>query len=1153
MSHFFIDRPIFATVLSIVIVIMGAVSLLGLPVAQYPEVTPPTVSITTTYPGASAQVVADTVATPIEQQVNGVENMLYMSSRSTNDGRMTLDVTFELGTDVDFAQVLTQNRVAIALPQLPEEVTRQGVTTKKKSPSILLCVNLISPDERYDQLYMSNYATINIKDALARVKGVGDVTFLGGRDYSMRIWLDPNKLAQRNMTASDVVNALREQNLQVAAGVIGQPPAPKGQEFQYTVNTLGRLLNEKQFQEVIVKTGVGTEIVRVKDIGRVELGAQNYDVSSYLDGAESITLAVFQLPGSNALETAESIRQEMEKLKARFPQGLDYRVVYDTTVFVEESIAEVYKTLFEAVFLVFIVVLVFLQDWRTTIIPMVAVPVSLVGTFFIMNLLGFSLNNLSLFGLVLAIGIVVDDAIVVVENVDRWMAKGLSANDAAHRAMSEVTGPIVATSLVLVAVFVPTAFIAGISGQFYKQFALTIAASTIISTFNALTLSPALCALLLKNEEHVGKVEGAATSAPPKEPLPRVGVMALFGLMAVYLFKNTALNLAGVDESSWPQQQYLVMGLLFLVAALVGGFVAVLVSRALIAFFVAFNLAYDKIQAGYTSMVRGFLRVAVIALAVYAGLMGLTVAEFSAVPVGFIPQQDKGYLIVNAQLPDGSSLQRTEAVMEELTAEALKTPGVDHVISVPGYSALTSINLSNAGTMFVTLTPFEERAGKADLYSDAIAGKLRAEFYGVLEAIVGVFGAPPVEGLGSTGGFKLQIENRGSEGPAALQAAVTEMTDLGNSQPGLVGLFSSYRADQPQLYVDIDRTKAKTEGIALDDIFKTLQVYLGSAYVNDFTQFGRNWQVLVQADSDFRNRRTDIGKLKVRNASGEMIPLAALVNIKEISGPAVVNRYNMYPSAEITGGTAPGFSSGQAISLIERLAEERLPRSMSFEWTELTLLQILAGNTAVYVFMLGTLLVFLVLSAQYESWSMPLAIVLIVPMCLLSAITGVFLTGSENNIFTQIGLVVLIGLAAKNAILIVEFAKQQQDEGLDRFEASVEACRLRLRPILMTSFSFILGVLPLLLATGAGAEMRTALGLCVFSGMLGVTLFGPFFTPVFYLVIRWMVERGGTSSRIVRAETLAAAGVSPDGTGKLSVRQTVKTSPPAAKEKKPPA
>jgi multidrug efflux pump len=1138
-SHFFIDRPIFATVLSIVILIVGLVALTQLPVAQYPDVAPPTVQVTATYPGANARTTADNVATPIELQVNGVERMLYMSSKSTNDGQMNLDVTFELGTNLDTAQVLVQNRVAVAEASLPEEVKRIGVTTKKKSPSILMCVNLISGKRTdgsfyYDQLYLSNFASLSVKDDLARIKGVGDVAFLGPRDYSMRVWLDPDKLAARDLTATDVINAVREQNRQVAAGRLGQPPVPAAEsvQFQLPINTQGRLTTAEQFENIILKTSSDGGIVYFKDVVRdavlddegrvvgrgIELGAKNYDVNSYLDGEPSATLAVFQLPGSNAVDTAHAIREKMEELKSRFPEGVDYRVYYDTTVFVEESIASVVHTLIEAFVLVFIVVLVFLQNWRATIIPMVAVPVSLIGTFSVMALLGFSLNNLSLFGLVLAIGIVVDDAIVVVENVERWLAEGLSPRDAARKAMEEVTGPVIAIALVLCAVFVPTAFMAGISGQFYKQFALTIAASTIISAFNSLTLSPALAALMLKGHGH------GEHGHAQQEALPRAGIAIIGGLVAYAFLLAPIGHFMGIEvgghgapaESAHEVSASTLWALragVFAAGAIVGWFAGIVVNYVLGAFFRGFNWIFDVAINVYGKIVAGLLRVSFVALLVYGGLMGLTFLGFRVVPVGFIPEQDKGYLVLNAQLPDGASLDRTDKVVREMSKVAREIPGVDHTIDLPGYSAVLGTNISNVGGMFVILKPFEERAGRPELSAPAIIAKLREKFAGITAARVGVFGAPPVEGLGTTGGFKLQVKDLSSAGLRSLQGAVENVADEANRDPRLAGVFSSFSVTQPQLFVQVDEEKAKAQGINLKDIDSTLQAYLGSFYVNDFFFQDRNWQVNLQAAPPYRMKIEDIGNLEVRNGKGDRVPLRTLINVRYDSGPAIVNHYNTKTSAEINGNTAPGVSSGQAIDIMDSLCDTALPSTMGYEWTELTLQQILASQDVLtkLAFPLAVVFVFLVLSAQYESWSLPLSIILIVPMCLLAAIAGVYIAKLQNDIFTQIGLVVLIGLAAKNAILIVEFAKQLQDQGKPRFEATVEACRLRLRPILMTSFAFILGVVPLVLATGAGAEMRHTLGVAVFSGMLGVTAFGIFFTPVFYSVVRKFTEAKSAS------------------------------------------
>ena len=1129
-SQFFINRPVFATVLSVVIVIVGGIAALRLPVGQYPDVVPPTISIQTVYPGASAQVVADTVTTPIEQEVNGVEEMLFISSKSTGDGQSVIDVTFKLGTDIDRAQVLTQNRVAIAEAKLPAEVKRQGVITKKKSPSILLCVNLFSSDGRYDQLYLSNYGLIQVKDAIARLDGVGDVAFLGARDYSMRIWLDPDKLATRNITAGDVIKALQEQNIQVPAGRLGQPPATPGIAFQVPLNTTGRLFDPEEFADVIIKTGhestaiksapaVGREIVRIRDVGRVELGAKNEDTASSVDGSEAITMAIYQRPGSNAIATAKRVRNEMEKLAASFPSGLEYGVLYDTTVFVEESIQEVMKTLFEAVILVFVVVLLFLQNWRATLIPMIAVPVSLIGAFAVMAGLGFSLNNLSLFGLVLAIGIVVDDAIVVVENVERLIRQGLPPREAARQAMREVSGALIAIALVLAAVFVPTAFITGISGEFYRQFAITIAASTVFSAINSLTLSPALAAILFnrhntsdrKNQKH-----------QRNDPLPAIVIGLLFGLMTIWLAEDFVLVWTGLANGSQPALTIWLLRLcLFGVGFVCGSFLAPFFNKLLAGFFKLFNLFFDVTTGAYGVVVGLLLKIGIVVVGAYIALMGLTYFGFNTVPVGFIPEQDKGYLLVNATLPEGASHERTAEVIAELEKIAAETPGVAHTISVSGYSLLSSVSLSNAGGMFVILDPFASRAVHSEQSSFAIARKLRNDFYRVRDARCVVFNAPPIDGLGNTGGFKLQIRDRTGHGSTELEQTTAGLADALAAQPGLVGLFSSFKANQPQLFINIDRTKAKAAGVSIQSIHQTLQVYLGSTYVTDCTACGRTWQVMAQADAPFRMLPEDIGRLEVRNTDGEMVPLATLLTVEETSGPAVVTRYNLAPSADLSGSTLAGTSSGDAIALVETLASQPpggqglLPRGIDFEWTDLSLQQILAGNTATFVFAMGTLFVFLVLAAQYESWLLPLAVILIVPMCLLAAISGVWIAGSDNNIFTQIGLLVLVGLAAKNAILIVEFAKQREADGLPRTQAILEAATQRLRPILMTSLAFILGVVPLLIGRGAGAEMRVALGTAVFSGMIGVTVFGIFFTPVFYSVIMWFSGKNDTKTPAV--------------------------------------
>ncbi len=1050
-SRFFIDRPIFAAVLSIILTLAGGVALFTLPVSQYPEVTPPTVLVTASYPGANAKTVRDTVAAPIEQQVNGVENMIYMSSQCTNDGQYTLTVTFKLGMDSDMAQVLVQNRVSLAQPVIPSLVQRQGINVKKMSPSTMMIVNLISPDGRYNDIYLSNYATIQIKDELGRLEGVANVAYMGQRDYSMRAWLDPDKLASLGLTASDVVNAINQQNVQVAAGQIGQEPVPPGQLFQLTINTLGRLVDVDQFGAIVLKaSGSGgdersksdssgstqaTGIVRLRDVARVELGAQQYDQSCTLDGKPSVALSIYQLPGSNALRTAKGVYKKMEELKQRFPEGLDYRIAYNTTPFIEESILEVFKTLRDAIILVALVVLVFLQNWRAAIIPLVAVPVAIVGTFAVMAACGFSLNNLSLFGLVLAIGIVVDDAIVVVENVERWLAEGLSPRDAARKAMDEVTGPVIAVALVLCSVFVPCAFISGITGEFFRQFAVTIAVSTAFSALNSLTLSPALAALLLKPH-------GAKR-----------------------------------DPMTW------------------------LIDLSLGWFFKGFNKTFGLGTEIYTRVVGLSLRGTVLVLAVYVGLLGLTYVEFTRVPTGFVPQQDKGYLLVSVQLPDSSSVQRTRELLDRIESMARKTEGVEHTVGISGQSLILNTNAPNLGSLYVMLKDFHQRRG---LSADAIAATLRDQCRReIREAAVGIFGAPPIDGLGTTGGFKIVIEDRGNQGIGALQQVSDKIVDEANKTRGLQGVFNSSRADTPWLYLDIDRTKCLALGVPLSDVFNALQVYLGSYYVNNFNEFGRSWQVNVMAAADYRDRIEKIRQLQVANADKQMIPLGTLLTVRNSSGPLMLMRYNMYASAAVTGNLAPGTSSGDAIRLVEEIADKVLPRTMAYDWTELTYMQLLAGNTAMYVFALAVAFVFLVLAAQYESWSLPLGVILVVPMCLLCSVVGVSIAGMDLNIFTQIGLIVLVGLASKNAILIVEFAKQEHEAGKSRRDATLNACRLRLRPILMTSFAFILGVVPLVLATGAGAEMRQTLGTAVFSGMLGVTLFGIFLTPVFYYAITW--------------------------------------------------
>ena len=1033
-AHFFIRRPIFAGVLSITVFIMGLLAMFQLPIGEYPEVVPPTVVVRATFPGATPKTIAETVASPLEQSINGVEGSLYMYSQATADGVMTLTVTFKLGTDPDQAQVQVQNRVQQALPKLPEEVRALGVTTTKQSPDLTMVVHLFSPNGRYDEVYLRNYATLQVKDALARIPGAGDVLVFGSGDYAMRVWLNPDELASRNLTASDVVAAIREQNVQVAGGIIGQPPVRDPVNFELLVNVKGRLTTEEEFGNIIVKTGANGEKTLLKDVSRVELGAGDYSLRSLLNNKTAVALPIFQTPGANALQLSTNVRHTMEELKKNFPEGIDYSVAYDPTVFVRNSIEAVVHTLFEALLLVVLVVIVFLQTWRAAIIPLAAVPVSLVGTFTMMLLFGFSINALSLFGLVLAIGIVVDDAIVVVENVERNIARGLSSLEAAKVAMTEVTGPIVATALVLCAVFIPTAFISGLTGQFYKQFAITIAISTVISAFNSLTLSPALCAVLLKDHH------------APKDWLWRA-MGGVFGC-----------------------------------------------------FFKPFNRVFASSGEKYGAGVKAVLRKGAIASLVYGGLVLLTGWSFEKVPTGFVPTQDKQYLIAFAQLPEAASLNRTEAVIRRMSDIGLKQPGIDSAVAFPGLSINGFSVAPNSGIVFFTLKPFEERRAP-NLSGTAIAAALNQKLSVIQDAFVLTVPPPAVMGLGQFGGFKLYIEDRAGLGYDTLYQNLQPLIGKGNQTPNLAGLFSTFTVNVPQLDADVDREKAKTEGVPLGNLFDTLQIYLGSLYVNDFNRFGRTYEVIAQADSQFREHPDDITRLKTRNDQGEMVPLGALVKVTETHGPDRVMRYNGYPAAEVNGGPAPGFSSGQAEAAMAKIAEDNLPRGMAYEWTDLTYQRILAGNTTVFVGPLCILLVFLVLAALYESFRLPLAIILIVPMCLLFAITGVWLKGSDNNIFTQIGFIVLVGLACKNAILIVEFAKRKQDEGFTPFDAAIEACRLRLRPILMTSIAFIAGVFPLVVSHGAGAEMRQAMGIAVFSGMIGVTLFGLFLTPVFYVTL----------------------------------------------------
>jgi len=1023
-SKFFIEHPIFASVISIIIVIAGAAAVGVLPIAQYPEITPPTVEVKATYPGANASVVAATVASPIEQEVIGVENMIYMSSVSAGDGSYTLTVSFEVGTDLDMAQVLVQNRAKLAEPKLPEEVRREGVNVKKKSPNITLLISLYSPDGRFDELYMANYATLRIRDTLSRISGVGDVTIFPASDYSMRIWLDPHKLRSLGMTTGEVLAAVREQNVQVAAGQIGQPPAPPGQSFQFAVNVLGRLTEVEQFEDIIIKTGQGGRITRLKDVARIELGGKTYDVTSRLSGETAAAIAVYQLPGSNALNVAARVRAALKEMSAYFPEGLEYKIPYDTTIFVDTAIKQVYITLLEAVALVFLVLFLFLQDWRATLIPAVTIPVSLIGTLAVMLPLGFSLNLLTLFGLVLAIGIVVDDAIVVVEATVAHMERGMKRKEAAIKAMNEVSGPVVATTLVLLAVFIPAAFLPGITGQLYRQFAITIAVATVFSSINALTMSPALSSLLLR--------------LPPEK-------------------KNF--------------------------------------------FFRGFDKFFAKTENGYRRVAKAVTRRSLIMLLLALGLAGLTGWQFSSLPTGFLPTEDQGYIIVHVQLPNAASQERTNEVLDQIDSILKDADGVTDWVVLGGYSMIDATNSSNTAVVFVTLDPWDDRTDPS-LSQEAILSHLQGHFNQIQESIVFGFFPPAIPGLGVAGGFQMQIEDRGGVGLRELDVMVREIIRDGNAQSRLAGLNTTYRVDVPQLFAEVDRTKAKTIGVPLTEVFGTLQAYLGSAYVNDFNKFGRTWQVKVQADHRFRIEPRDIRELEVRNARGEMVPIGTLVKVERIVGPQTILRYNLYPSASITGAAAPGYSSGQALGLMEEIAREKLPNSMGFEWTGMSFQERKVGSEAIMVFALAIVLVFLVLSAQYESWTNPAAVIMVVPLAVLGTVVALLLKGSDNNVYTQVGVVLLIGLASKNAILIVEFAMAEREKGKSVLEAVVDAAKLRFRPILMTSIASIAGFLPLVVASGAGAASQQAIGTAVVGGMAAATFMSLLFTPVFYVVMQ---------------------------------------------------
>jgi multidrug efflux pump len=1054
-SRFFIDKPIFAAVLSIIIFVAGLIALFTLPVAEYPDVVPPSVQIRAQYPGADARVIAETVATPLEQEVNGVDNMLYMSSQSTADGNLLLTVTFKIGTKVSQAETDVENRVQRALPHLPEEVRQIGVTTIKSSPSLTMVVHLTSPDGRYDDQYLRNYATINIKDQLDRLNGIGQVQLNGSGDYAMRIWLDPVKIAARDMTTTDVTDAIREQNVQVAGGAIGQSPS-KGSDFQLSVKTQGRLQTPEEFGNIIVRTGADGALTRLRDVARIELGANAYNLRARLDNKPAVALVIFEAPNANALQMSSDVRDRMEELKADFPAGMEYDIVYDTTRFVQQSITAVIHTLLEAIALVVLVVIIFLQTWRASLIPLLAVPVSVVGTFAVMLGFGFSINTLSLFGLVLAIGIVVDDAIVVVENVERNIASGRSPRDATVQAMKEVSGPIIAIALVLCAVFVPIAFVPGLSGEFYKQFALTIAISTVISAFSSLTLAPALSATLLQAHD------------APKDALTRV-IDKLFGR-----------------------------------------------------FFTGFNRFFGRSSERYERGVKGTLKRKSSSIAIYLMLAACAGLMFKLVPTGFVPLQDKGYLIGIAQLPNAASLDRTDAIIQRMGKIAMDTPGVLHAVQFPGLSVNDFTASPSAGIAFSDLTDFDQRK-TSDLSAGAIAVELNKKMGSIEDSFILVVPPAPVDGLGTLGGFKLMLEDRGNVGYDALNKATQELQARARKAPELVGVFSGYQINVPQIYADIDRDKAKQLGVPLPTIYQTLQVNLGSVYVNDFNRFGRTYQVRVQADEQYRSHVEDLKKLKVRSNNGDMIPLSSLMRVSDSYGPERVQRYNDYVSADLNGSPAPGYSSGQAQAAIERIAKEVLPKGVTYEFTDLAYQDILAGNTMFYVFPLCVLLVFLVLAAQYESWTLPLAVILIVPMSILCALLGVKLTGGDNNVFTQIALFVLVGLASKNAILIVEFARELEEQGRSTVEAALESCRLRLRPILMTSIAFIMGVLPLVFSHGPGSEMRHAMGVAVFGGMLGVTFFGLFLTPVFYVLMRSLAKflsRNKTSSAPVATHAI---------------------------------
>jgi multidrug efflux pump subunit AcrB len=1114
-SRFFIDRPIFAAVLSIVITLAGALSALTLPLAQFPRITPPTVQVSCTYPGASARDVAEAVAAPIEKEVNGVEGMMYMSSSCANDGSYSLTVTFHQGVDLNMAQVLVQNRVSLAIPKLPDPIKQTGVTTLKRSPDILMGIALNSPNGRYNQLYLSNYALRIVRDELTRVQGVSDVFLFGQRDYSMRIWLEPARLAARNLTASDAVNAIREQNSSLATGMIGQQPVVGDQYSAITLDTLGRLEDVEQFKKIIIRSDAQGRVTRIADVARVELGPKSQDVGCRLDGKATVFLAVFQLPDSNALDTADRVTAKMDDLQRSFPEDLTWEVGFTTVPYTQESLREVVKTLRDAIVLVAFVVLLFLQNWRSALIPLIAVPVAIIGTFAPMAVLGFSLNNLTMFGLVLAIGIVVDDAIVVVEAVEHHIENGMAPREATIKAMDQVSGPVVAVGLVLSAVFVPCMFMGGITGLFFRQFAMTISVSTLLSAFNSLTLSPALAALLLKPRDKQSAL-----------PLPWLAFVVIGGAVSYALVP--AHLAAWFDAPGWPGRAA-VVGL----GCLAGGLIGWPLNRLLRWFFRGFNVAFRATGSAYTRAVGGLLRAGTVVLVVYGGLLALTWWDFVRTPRGFIPQQDMGYLMITVQLPDSASTERTDAVMRQMEEMARATPGVFHATSIVGQSFALNATGSNFGSMFINLRPYAERR-TPDVSAGAIVGRLQAQFDKIPDAMIQVFPPPPVRGVGRAGGFAFVVEDRGDLGPVPLQGQADNLIFQSMSDPRLMRLFTAYRANVPQLHVQPNARECEARGVRIADVNDTLVIYQGSLYVNDFNRFGRTWQVIVQSDAPFRTSADQLYRLKVRSTRGVMVPLGSLVDVYERNGPLVLTRYNMYPAATINGSGAPGVSSRQAIDIMETLADRELPQSLAYEWTEMSYLELQAGSSAMKLFLYAVIAVFLVLAAQYESWSMPLAVILVVPMCLLSAVIGVRFAGQDINIFTQIGFVVLVGLASKNAILIVEFAKRQREEGRSRRDAALEACHLRLRPIVMTSVAFILGVVPLLVSEGAGFEMRRTLGTAVFAGMIGVTLFGLFLTPVFFYGIDWL---GG--ARLFRARTVQVVSDAVLGSMTLGLRRIV--------------